>query len=514
MPSGPSQKNLVDEASFFEYVSSGQKYNTKSAPRTTAAISGAKQYAATTHSVSDILQGSLYEFNPQDQLLIINKALTESLEGFTKDGYDAHGFSSFTTTLPSLSGSGGSGSFGGLNGVSGFQGGLTSWPPGLPEEGAEACALVAINAGFTDSDLLKAVMIAGRESHWRNIARDDTADTGMWQINYAPGSNQPRAEAMGYTKREDLLNPIDNAHVAFKIYQDQGNSFHNAWSASSESQYLIDKGIASPGNAAGWDPNGDPMWNTEEHEEEAAAAIAKILGMINNGEIDYKVSSIDASFNTVSASGDFVDTIDDLKWAGQMLVNHPNFHAAQHGQWASTLAKHLTEGFHSGTDRPTEYIAIWDSSLNRGFYTPSLLNYLWYILESGFTIGYFLGGYGHRDKINGSGSLSNHAHGGAMDFGSLGYQGDPVGYEDPQWRSLNDKLWEHMATFPRETKPREIGTTFRHTYSGWFTVYKDPNPTHIHIGFEEDQIGKLLPVLKPRSISRNGNQGASGILAT
>ena len=106
-------------------------------------------------------------------------------------------------------------------------------------------------------------------------------------------------------------------------------------------------------------------------------------------------------------------------------------------------------------------------------------------------------GYVHKVKNSDSGQLSNHATGGAIDIGGLGFGGPPVGHSHPQWRSYNDQLWGYLATLPRESKASETGSSFAFKYDGWFNVYKDRNPNHIHIGFNKDRIGQLLPALLP-----------------
>ena len=184
---------------------------------------------------------------------------------------------------------------------------------------------------------------------------------------------------------------------------------------------------------------------------------------------------------------------ENLIYAGTKIVDHPNFYNV-----SSSLRRSLIEGFQSQTSTPTAYIPAWFPALGKGFMFPSLLNYLWIILEAGFTLDGGLGmGYYHKVKNSDSSQLSNHATGGAIDIGGLGFAGPPVGHSHPQWRSYNDQLWGYLATLSRESKASETGSSFDFMYDGWFHVYKDKNPNHIHIGFNKDRIGQLLPALLP-----------------
>ena len=144
------------------------------------------------------------------------------------------------------------------------------------ESGVMVAAQAAYNAGFRGEDLFKIVSIAGRESGWKNTMRSDTSDTGIWQINWS--ANEKHARAVGATKREDLLDPNLNARAAYELYKASG--FHG-WKASGNSQYLIDRGLGK----AGWDPNGDEMWHTDDHQAKARDAI-NALNLSGDGAFD------------------------------------------------------------------------------------------------------------------------------------------------------------------------------------------------------------------------------------
>ena len=88
----------------------------------------------------------------------------------------------------------------------------------------------------------------------------------MWQINWS--ANQKVAEKHGATKIEDLLNLDLNAAVAYDLWSSSG---FRPWRASSNSTYL-------KGGGPGWDPNGDEMWNTQQHQGEALSAVSTFPG--------------------------------------------------------------------------------------------------------------------------------------------------------------------------------------------------------------------------------------------
>ena len=83
-------------------------------------------------------------------------------------------------------------------------------------------AAVASAAGFSGSDLIVAVSVAGSESGFDPNAGVDAPGVdkgksiGLWQI-YLPA----HPEFAG----QDLTDPQTNADAAYSIYQDAGNSF-------------------------------------------------------------------------------------------------------------------------------------------------------------------------------------------------------------------------------------------------------------------------------------------------
>ena len=149
MSTAPKGKDLFNEYEFFKYVSKGQTYSSKKGATSTYALGGQQQYAATTHSISDVLQGSLSSFSPQDELLVINKTLTDSLLGLSSTAEDIHGFSSFSTTIPGssvgdLPGVLNMGSGGGEGPFTGILSAIGGWPSSIPQDGSDAAALAAL----------------------------------------------------------------------------------------------------------------------------------------------------------------------------------------------------------------------------------------------------------------------------------------------------------------------------------------------------------------------------------
>lgn len=86
--SKPTQADLLDDRAFSNFVNNQHLYE-NGAPRTTASLQGTQQYAATSFTVSDILQGTFNVKDQSDTLLVINKALTQDLEGLYSIGADS-----------------------------------------------------------------------------------------------------------------------------------------------------------------------------------------------------------------------------------------------------------------------------------------------------------------------------------------------------------------------------------------------------------------------------------------
>jgi hypothetical protein len=133
--------------------------------------------------------------------------------------------------------------------------------------GAELAARAGYAAGFRGDELVTMVAIAGRESNWQpELKAKNSDDWGMWQIN---GVHMKWLPQIGITEKPQLLDVNNNARAAFKLKRDNG---YRPWRGSSNSQYLIDIGKGP----AGWDPDGDHLWRTENRMPAASAAVAAL----------------------------------------------------------------------------------------------------------------------------------------------------------------------------------------------------------------------------------------------
>lgn len=705
----PRKEDLLTEGSFFDFVSKGQTYNSETGPRTTAAINGTQQYAATTHTVSEILQGGLIQSNPADSLLVLNKALTDKLQWLEDEGVSS--FSVFSGDTPtSLAPGAGQGSNGLPPGADGGGGTLNeSWVRSLPlkhENGAiiwqgEGKASVEMHLGTSDNidtDIaqhkqLEALPISlrhpyymdriggiqGGEEHKPGNPADPTTtrmgenyrtagaggafgyldpeseqwyclphyaqisipggtvaiselevgqavysyelETGLMIISPVIRKEQTGVKRIYHIKTKSRTLEATGDHKVFVI-RERGTSYEwvqvldlrigdfvvllndkslkialeriksvalgeleETWDIEvQDSNCFFSEGILVHNCSMAWPYKGSAVAGFRKANRNDIADIASNLTQSNykgkrilvyskdtkkgvvctpgdwgphpyysNGT-DSKMSQINGFYMGISPDvvetlgierggmimhrfmpddtplgpysaqnetqggwfnnpfGEWVgeigaaignrvtNTLEEMQYAGNKIANHPNLVGN-----STNLRNSLVNGFLSQTSTPAAYLPAWFPEVNRGFYMPSLLNYLWLILESGCQLDGSWGmGYYHRNKIGGSSSLSNHARGGALDIGGLGY-GETVGHSSPKWRSYCDRLFNTLSTMPREARPQEVGCSYAYMYSNDFKVYRDGNPNHLHIGFGQDQVGQLLSVLKPGS-----TQGVAG----
>ena len=206
------------------------------------------------------------------------------------------------------------------------------------------------------------------------------------------------------------------------------------------------------------------------------------------GKLDGGTSGISGIAGPTSATGNSTThTFEEMVFAGSRIADHPNLIGDRFKQ---DLRNGLTPqvGNH--------LLKVFYRDKNKGFYYPSLLNYLWYTLEGGFKIRIDGTGYVHRTvNFKPGARFSNHAYGAAVDIMAMG-RGEAVPYTSNKYRSENDALWNMLSNLPRDTKPEETGSVFDYVYNGWFKVYKEENATHIHYGFGQNQVGSLIPALK------------------
>jgi hypothetical protein len=93
---------------------------------------------------------------------------------------------------------------------------------------------VASQAGFSGSELITFVALAGRESGFTPTAYNGNLGTGdksygMWQINTLdPATWQRMSSALGLTSRDQLLDPLTNAKAGRYLFEQSSTPFH-AW---------------------------------------------------------------------------------------------------------------------------------------------------------------------------------------------------------------------------------------------------------------------------------------------
>lgn len=202
-----------------------------------------------------------------------------------------------------------------------------------------------------------------------------------------------------------------------------------------------------------------------------------------------------------------INTPEDVMYAGNLLINHPNFWSDTEslsddgkfttdgsGGYAKGLVNQLTNGFAlpaSVADR----IAI--KTKTKGFVAPNLINLLWFIVENGFIIGRNIGMVGVKNTDKGS--ISNHSFGCAIDVGRIGRAKESVTYEvsDTRSHSIIRELYQVLDTLPSSRFPGEIGGPFDPGNGakgdGYYTDAAHSN--HLHLGFYPENAGSLLSVL-------------------
>jgi hypothetical protein len=97
--------------------------------------------------------------------------------------------------------------------------------------GVQLAELLSL-AGFTGRGHRLAWLVASRESSRRPLAHNQNARTGddsygLFQINMIGGLGPDRRRAFGLSSNADLLDPVTNAQVAYKMSR-RGTDF-GAW---------------------------------------------------------------------------------------------------------------------------------------------------------------------------------------------------------------------------------------------------------------------------------------------
>lgn len=168
------------------------------------------------------------------------------------------------------------------------QGDLTCGPVGQAGAGASVAAQAARQAGFTGTDLLLAVAIAGAESTWQpgasHLNSDGSTDYGMWQIN----SVHATLLASG-----DWRDPFDNARMAHTVWADA--SGWTPWTTFSSGAYLQHlpaaraavAGSTAPQTCVGDPPSGPDHltpWTRAMRDDVAAQFPGHVIGCYRAAE--------------------------------------------------------------------------------------------------------------------------------------------------------------------------------------------------------------------------------------
>lgn len=570
----PNQKDSADRNSFANYVLKSVHLET-GRPKTTASIQGVPQYAATSFSVSDILQGAFNVKDPSDTLLVINKALTQNLEGLYSIGADSTSSFSTTPKTPGAGGGGGGGVGGGdLSGSVPGVGGLVSkeWVAALPLKHPTTSALIWARQGNASQEMhlgTSGDINVDIEQHkqyaftdptmkhpW-NMDRLNGPQGGGTKISYdvtksatilfedaslaGPGgafgylspederfyismawpykgtasagfadAGKPEIAAIADTlKQSDYKgkrilvysmvtgkgcvctpgdwgpHPRNTLGVSLSGEKIKANIKNSYFGLSPDVHFALDT-VGGTEFMLGWMPDDTPLGPYAQFAY-GSGTVSVVDGITVSGPT-YSGGLV----NTTPASGGGgQNTIDELIFAGTKIFNHPNMWLGRH----PAMKMLLTQGTFS-SNRP-EFVVYKDSK-GRQFLMPALLNYLWYIVSGGFILDGFLGAIGYKPKAGDPTKtiMSNHSTGGAIDIGSIGKNGITYPYTNANWRPICDQLFVYLASLPANTKGEEIGCSFAADYANGFHVYKDANPTHLHIGFDTTQAGMLIPALK------------------
>lgn len=564
----PTEIDLDSEGSFAKFVGSNIGY--EGGPiKTTSAIMGIPQYAASSMTVSDILQGTFAAESTTDTLSIINKALTQDLSNLYHSGADSLSSFSTTTASPVLEGGGGSGQFAGTQ-EAGAQV-KSTWVDSLPLSHPSTKALIwqrtgkcsvemhLPTSGDLSEDKSQHKQLSNLEDRYRHPYYMDRQGGWIGGQSFTPGDvktgtiggedpNKPGQNgAFGYlapeqeqwycsmawpykgaqesfkkANRNDIVSKIDSLGLTKSAYTGKKVL---VYAESSKTAVVCCPGDWGPqpywtngaqdkssiyGSIIGLSPDVHmALWGKISHGETVRVAwapedapygpYAPIGTQALNPNPGTGGNGYGGTFADASGSA-IVNTSEEMKYAGNMILNHPNFQATSPTYGLRSI---LASGFGVEASNISN-VPYYYRDIKRGFLAPSLLNYMWYILEGGFIIAGNIGTpYVVRAVRNGT-KLSNHGRGTACDFhvwSSTKFRGRTFSYTDPEWRGLMDSMFGYLATLPTSTRPSEIGCSFASTYTNGLKVFKDAVPNHVHIGFNYNQAGELIPALKKRPAS-------------
>lgn len=202
------------------------------------------------------------------------------------------------------------------------------------------------------------------------------------------------------------------------------------------------------------------------------------------------------------------NTPDQLKYAGTLLKDHPNFwidtedwsngQLVTSGAFSKVFVNQLLNGFTPDT-RIKDKILILDDS-GKAFLFPNLINIMWYICDNGFLLGRTSGFAGYKESK--PGKPSQHSYGGAGDIHRVGRAKENVTYEvsDTRSHAIIREIYELIDQLPEARQPTEVGGPFEPTPGSKEDIYytNAQHKDHLHIGFSPGKEGSLFSRLIPK----------------
>lgn len=110
----------------------------------------------------------------------------------------------------------------------------------MPILSDDKIAGIALNAGFTGTNLTIAVAVAlaessGKTDNYNGNAATGDSSYGLWQINMIGDMGPERREKYNLRNNEELFDPSTNARVAYALWNERG---WGQWGAYNKGAYL------------------------------------------------------------------------------------------------------------------------------------------------------------------------------------------------------------------------------------------------------------------------------------
>lgn len=557
----PGEQDFGDFKSLGDMIANEQ-YLSEGGNRTTDSITGTQQYAATTYTVSDILQGTLNQRDPSESLLVTNKVLTGHLKTLYSAGADSLALFSVSNPGQSMY----PGVTSGTSGSSDLSIAFDSVGT-VRQEWVETLTSVHDNGAFlwatkgkgsremhlpTDAniqvDKSQHKQLPGMPPEWQhpwNMDRVGGAVGGEGKIYYdvntsssvlgesaSAGGQQgafgyltPEEEqfyismAWPYKGTEDKFNQAGRSDVAEKA-KSLPKTLYKGMRILVYCVQTKKAVVCTPGD---WGPNpyfsngsvqrssiNGSFFGLSPDTHYALGSDGKMdfmvgimpdstaLGPFSPQTVQQGLTNAGSDNQFITADGSFINTPEQMKYAGTKIINHPNCLLDKAEPYDATSV--FISGF-TFDPRSRGILPAKDPDHpGRGFLMPSLLNWLWYCMEGGFIFAGYLGSYGYKMATFNQGRVSNHAKGGAIDIGRLGHvsygQGVTYSLADlSKSRPVMEKLLDFMVTLPKNVRPKEIGGPYATPANAPLKMYLDPG--HIHFGYDENMCGHLIPTLIP-----------------